>query len=988
MSMSNPLPGLKSTFKTNLDTFFEQNPRFLSGRSQNDISKRYNFIDYYPSSVGEPYALPVEYPARAVFEETVRNEIIDKYLHKEIDSRRGDDADFGENEEDPRVAIRARAWAIFDMIHESPYKVLPCTVSDFAVYEDAPYKVKIPVHGEQVMNARVFLYLINDDKIDISNYNQQDIECLETLRSNGSALNPFESIFNNELFMTRTEEEEEWTRKDGYIRTLSRQFVADMEFYTNIEHVFSTFKAWLSIVDCILEDVSGSEEGKKDSTYDEEKDLDRQHTVLDDLAFRTLHNFKQHDSQNPCFRYNGSLVFSEFARAFPAKGARGTALRVVYDGLTIEMRTWRKIATWQYHGIKKEHYEFRAYEVFDSDGRLKYTRERVRKRLEDAITQVESSITLIMLLLELLVSSDVFSDDTRGMFRNIMSMRVDTLAKMNSHAFVCDPGSSIPALGERFPGSTLAREGMVDFDQQCIALHNWNIQELWVLDTAIDMVGFEEKLTDVYRKDGKGYGGEVFYTDDPDNSSYEEIVRKGDHLKNTYFDVLGNYSPEQFAKLEEMGFEAMAIAYAYDLNVRSRTDRRVLDRYEWFVERTPWLRSQRFLRRERMEFDKYWSQIKELANKEDYDVPWLFYNDATGNVEDPRIGQSYGPPGSAQFESEMERRTKGIPSMFWYGSSDGARSIPRVRNMPNVDERRLLGTDGVLIAPPLAPPATDGLRYLQWKAEWEKYKGIVEEYGSIAKLAMAASARTPSDRLVGSEESTARFEAYASPGSDTLLSRWRSVVDNERGRALKSREVVRRQATSLRDKSLRLAGEAEEMKRTVEEFDKMQSGTREEEEEEEEKKKVDFRKRTYDMYDRIRDERYVFEYAGQSSMHLGRINIDMEIGDDMKHSTWIRDDDDEDHKNHEFGLSTFEYATKLRWSYIQSRRKRFRTEEDRLRRNKPEKVEKGDGSEESSDGYSSEEEGGGEETTGNDVADPTEIAASVVLSRAMANLHV
>lgn len=142
----------------------------------------------------------------------------------------------------------------------------------------------------------------------------------------------------------------------------------------------------------------------------------------------------------------------------------------------------------------------------------------------------------------------------------------------------------------------------------------------------------------------------------------------------------------------------------------------------------------------RTRFNRNWRIIQYLSKRDD--IPWLFYNALSGVMEDPASGNTYGPPDGAVFKSEIERRQRGIPSLYWWAPENPpAGQIQRVREMPNVDKRRLEGGDGFLIAPtildkPVGPLEDDRIdvEYKQW---FESVKAFQEIANSVSPSELA-----------------------------------------------------------------------------------------------------------------------------------------------------------------------------------------------------------------------------------------------------------
>lgn len=775
---------------------------------------------------------------------------------------------------------KIRAWKIIDLVHKSR-TVLSATVSDFLVHGNDFFRSLAPVFGERTMDVRLFLVLLLEEKVRmnfVDAYTEDDLNELWMMAQNPGSR--FRSILDHPNILTMDENEN--FRRDTSM--LSAAFVADMQFFESLEKDFSVYHVWNSMVEIMSTELP---QPAPDSVEDSKT------TFLDIFAWQTLLHFTMNDGANKVLSWT-SPEFVEFMEAYPAQSKFNHLTRKKLEGLTLQMRMRRNISTWQFYGKKRKHYEYRRINIFDVEARRVHTATRVNNRLVSAYNLVQSPLAFGVLLKELATSTGMLRQGT-----------VDAFEKW------------------------LREEGAeVDFLEL-------TSNELWVIDTAIEMLVGEERLDD---------GSEVVLTPPEESTSStvnltssrwseedRQLVLEGDELKRNYFDYFDNYSPETFKMLEEMAMQArdnvvfafydLAYAQSLDICTRSEEDERLLDELERFEQLTPWLHNYRFSIRERQQFDEYWKEIKEVSRLDN--LPWLFYNDWTGEMEDPSIeGASYGPPGSDEYRSELRRRQLGIPSMYWYGSNGN-----RVRYMEPYDLRRLEGTDGSLLYPPLELPknATKEDRD-KWNRSWDEYEAFVDGLTKPKLLRLMSHQRPEDKRLM--RRSTR--EGYDRKLPKDYFKRMKRIRKHVRSIA-RERKVVLRKPPVQSVSDYEAVTHLNWLWRTMKRW-KKPSDPKEAEYTPQEKQEMDelekFRLEQYRMYDQVRDDDYVMQQSGGPYQKMVRVNVQMDFyerEEDIRSQLWIRERSRGPEASSNY--TPFEWASRLRWEYLKGREERARADD-------------------------------------------------------------
>lgn len=656
-----------------------------------------------------------------------------------------------------KLEYQERALHIVNVIALSE-KVIGTTVSDFELRERPTYHDFFGKYDDYALTCSRFLDLVESGVVPIGSYPQSDLLLVQKMQGDEKTHG------GQELEMYLLEWQIEGKKKNE-TRTAGAQLTTDVSFFSRLEKDRSMVSTFLSIAWFMF------------SGWDVHSE-ENHHELLDRVAWRTLLNYNEYD-RSVLGEFKHRELVQAFVNVYAARGSVNRRERVLFEGHTLDLLTRTNKAEWQYYGKKLKHYVYRSIDPFSTQDRIEYTRQRVEERYSKAYRQTPNTLSMQILLLELFASSKHVPEETR---REIQDAITYTRA--------------IKPCGDQFI--------VQEWDLFCMPFEQFSEEQLWAMDTAMLLIFGPENMDDdtkasfdikrknkmiVQRNVGKLENETLIakWSEEKNGNvarepGFEDIVSKGDEVVRGLFRMCSEYSPEAMDQIERMGKEMKEFFDKYNLQNISKRDEEAVSRWNFYVLSTPWLATKRYNERVRIAFNKYWKEIKLLAQQDN--LPWLFFDDSNGLMVDPETGIYYGSPNSREFHSEIQRRQNGIPSMHWYGKQEPGGYINR--DLSPMDTRRLEGGDGCLLKPsPFEPD--DPKEREKWDRDWRLYDALKTVYPLTQERAVAdAVAETPDQAGEGTLEQ--RKELNKSPLTVATLQMWKGVVlasSSERGNAKK-----------------------------------------------------------------------------------------------------------------------------------------------------------------------------------------------------------
>lgn len=520
---------------------------------------------------------------------------------------------------------------------------------------------------------------------------------------------------------------------------ISPALKSDIQFYTEIYSKRRLYESWFEFTNFIIANIHDDDtatvvsggSGGTDTTKITFTTLNR---FVDRMAHFILNDFIGNKPDSKALLFDSKLYRDLISIIQPLTpgGKTDMRMRISRD---VESALEKTRSTWEFSGTQRRHYLYRDIEIFKSDERKAALLNRIESRIN--VTNLATThgpgafwLSLVYhcfamdMLGDIPETIDIFQPSFLESFierMDFLTMSEDTLWNLDAIMNVIAEEPYEDSQSVDISESTRSE------DVALVTRTNKALRIMFRAFSAYSLENMDKIKSGVVKTTAiRAKIEAIFNIEKRANKNLSLLKVRAfpmEYLKNSnWFTTDGKY-------LTKGGPTEYVAGVAGPTEYCKWTGNSSLGDATEYADRTPWLDTERSVITRTLQFQKEWKRIKELANM--YETPWLLLDIVSGFMTDPISGNTYGRPGSDEFQSEIQRRQAGIPSIYWYG-----KGADKIRSMPRMDRRRLHGGDGFLFAPSPFPPTTGDEDWLAWREEVAEFQTLAAGLTSaqIAKM--------------------------------------------------------------------------------------------------------------------------------------------------------------------------------------------------------------------------------------------------------------
>lgn len=664
----------------------------------------------------------------------------------------------GMQDGDDRAAALERIVNLNQMLMHSASQ-LSKALSEIRIYRER-FVVK-PAYSWLPLNSENFVALYDDNFFGEDRYTRNDKALINNLRMypgpDDVAVNRHELLWarsptgvvdaNGDPLLTPDKQDQSATLN------LSPQFRADMDFYVQLSNVFIVCEAWENAMFTAILKLSDPTSKVDDVQY-----------FLDALYERTLDNFRSDEPDNPAFVSGPAR--DAFARGYAPVSERGRRDRYEVLKLRIQAVVSDDEGIWDVYGKKLKHLLYRNEGLIDEDGRLEFTRRRVKQRFRAELMQSADKLLYIKLFVE--------SVDAVGM--------------------LTDEDREAGALTE-----DAWKEGIT------LPWDEYSFEQLWTIDAIIWIITERDENMGI-NKEGQNLEQEAVGL-----KEFEGMRRRTENEFKLVFEEKADYTRLALRVVRRRAAEARQLELER-ATANEQGDQELVAELTQRIETLTWWK-QPERDRKKAQGEKANEQKKRVREgdkaKKKQTLAGLrpiFYETGNGGepelmgYEDPETQRIY-PDGSADLKDEVDRRNQGIPRKYWDRNE---------RNWTPGDKRRLEPGGKLFPLPSETPEDVDLNTWEAWVAE---YKATLQiKAGNEAKEAEARFKERELEQYKAQYQGfTIRIangrggylKATSAAQRDLVQSQIQRLVNVEEEAAMASEEYVERKRQRMEDERQR-----------------------------------------------------------------------------------------------------------------------------------------------------------------------------------------